>query len=177
MSRRVRLGLTAAVTSLAGLAASFVPFIRPSTARPVHADAVVVLSGDHGERLARAMELLAQGVTSTLVLDGTPDSQQVLDLCKGGQPFEVVCLRPAPDSTRQEARAAARLAESRGWKHIVVSTSKFHVTRSALLFRRCVAGEVAMVSGDPPYGGVRLGRAIVREWLAVANALTRARTC
>ena len=177
MRRRVHLALAAAATGLALLAASFVPFISPATGRPVHADAVVVLSGDPGERLARAMELLDQGVTSTLVLDGAPDSARSIQLCGGGQPFEVVCLRPAPDNTRSEAQAAAQLAASRGWKHIVVSTSTFHVTRSALLFRRCVDGKVEMVGGDPPFGGRRLAGAIVREWLAVAHALTVAREC
>jgi len=175
--RRVRLALAATAVGLAGLAASVLPFIRPETGQPRRADAVVVLSGDHGERLARAMELLDRGVTSILVLDGTPDSAESIELCRGGRSFEVVCLRPAPDNTRQEARAAARLAESRGWDHMVVSTSTFHITRSALLFRRCVDGEVEMVGGDPPYKGRRLARAIVREWVAVAHALTMARGC
>lgn len=176
MTSRRRAALLLAVAA-ALLAASVVPFVQPRTSEPARADAVVVLSGDHGERLERAMELLDKGVTSTLVLDGTPDSARALELCAGGQPFEVVCLRPHPDSTREEARAAGRLAKARGWKHVVVSTSTHHVTRSIVLFRRCVAGRVDAVAGDPPYGGVRLARAIAREWLAVAHLLTLGRGC
>ena len=177
MRRGIRLGLAASATSLACLAGTFVPFVGPQTGRPVRADAVIVLSGDHGERLAKAMELLDQGVTSTLVLAGTPDSQRTIELCREAQRFEVVCLRPMPDNTRGEAQAAALLAGDRGWKHVVVSTSTFHVTRSALLFRRCMDAEVSMVGGDPPYAGRRMARVIVREWLAVGQALTFARTC
>jgi len=172
--RRVAVILAAGV---ALLAVSVVPFVRPQTSEPTRADAVVVLSGDHGERLARAMELLDGGVTSTLVLDGTPDSARWLELCEGGQPFEVVCLRPEPDGTRQEARAAGRLARTRGWEHVVVSTSTHHVTRSAMLFRRCVAGKVDVVASDAPHGGRRMARAIAREWLAVAHLLTLGRGC
>ena len=160
-----RVALTSSVAAV-GLAWSFVPFVWPITGESTRADAVIVLSGDHGERLARAMELIERGVTSTLVLDGTPDSAEHVDLCKGRQVFEVVCLQPDPDNTREEARAAGRLAERRAWKSVVVSTSTFHVTRATLLFRRCVNGKVTAVAGDPPYGGMRLARAVVREWLA-----------
>lgn len=177
MRTTARLALAAAGTGLAALTASILPFIRPATGEPVRADAVFVLSGDHGERLATAMRLLEQGVTSTLVLDGTPDSVRAVALCGGGEPFEVVCLRPDPDSTRQEARAAGRLAAERRWTSVVVSTSTFHATRSKLLFERCLEAEVVAVAGDPPYGGLRLARAVAREWLAVAHLTTLARGC
>lgn len=134
---------------------------------------MVVLSGDRGERLARALQLVEAGVAPTLVLDGQPDFQQAEDLCRGGQAYEVVCLRPEPDSTRAEARAAARLASDRRWRHIVVVTTTSHVTRAGLLFRRCVEGSVHMVKAHrrPQLGPV------VHEWLGVVHALTLARGC
>ena len=177
MTRLARLALAAAVIGVTGLTASVLAFVRPATGKPDRADAVVVLSGDHGERLTRAMKLLTDGVTSTLVLDGTPDSGHAVELCRGGQPFEVVCLRPEPDNTREEARAAARLVESRGWERVVVATTTYHVPRSALLFRRCTDAEVTMVDGDPPFRGLRLVRAVAREWAATAYVLTVARGC
>ena len=148
-------------------------FYRPASGVPRQADAVIVLSGDLGERLARGLELIHAGVSSTLVLDGSPDSELVLELCKGGQPFEVVCLRPDPDSTRHEARAAAQLASERGWDSVAVVTTTAHLTRSGVLFRRCMDTSVVMVEGRrrPTM------RLVVHEWLGLAQALVLERGC
>ncbi len=159
------------------LALSFVPFLVPRDANPERADAVVVLSGDHGERLARALELMSEKAAPTLVLNGTPDLQQAVDLCRGGQAFEVVCLRPDPDSTRYEARAAARLAADRGWRTLVVVTTRYHVPRAGMLFRRCFRGSVKTVGATPPYGWRTSVRAVLHEWVGVAAALTGRRGC
>ena len=160
-----------------GLALSFVPFFRAGTAKPARADAVVVLSGDHGERLPTALSLIDRGVTSTLVFAVTLDSARAVKLCEVAQPFEVICLRPDPDNTREEARDVARLASRRGWKTIVVVTSRHHVPRSGLLFDRCVDGDVGLVGADPPYGLRMLVRNLVREWVGVFRSLTVARGC
>lgn len=153
------------------------PFLVPRNGNPGRADAVVVLSGDHGERLARALELMGAAVAPTLVLDGEPDSQQAVDLCDGGQPFEVVCLRPDPDSTRHEARAARRLASERGWRRMVVVTTSHHAIRAGMLFRRCFRGAVEVVAPAPPYGWRMSARQVVYEWLGMGAALTTRRGC
>lgn len=152
-------------------------FIWPPGSRPDRVDAVVVLSGDHGERLPEALRLIRRGVSSTLVLDGTPDFPLVLELCQERQAFEVICLRPEPDSTRAEARAAGRLAAERRWKRLVVVTTTYHVTRSGLLFRRCFDGRVATVGADPPRGWRASTGQIAHEWFGVAYALTFGRGC
>ncbi len=159
------------------LGLSVVPFVLPPGGSPKRADAVIVLSGDHGERLARGLELMRRGVSRTLVLDGTPDMQEVLDLCARPQPFEVVCLRPDPDSTRHEARAAGRLAADRGWRSVVVVTTTHHVARAGMLFRRCFTGTVETVGATPPYGWRKSARQVVHEWLGTAAALTVRRGC
>jgi uncharacterized SAM-binding protein YcdF (DUF218 family) len=169
----------AAVVLFVALAALFVGrlVVWPNTDRPKHADAVVVLSGDHGERLPVAMRLIKEGVTNTLVLVGEPDSAEGMRLCAGGQPFEVVCPRPRPDNTRAEARATAELAARRGWKRVVVSTTTFHVTRSRILFGRCLGRDPMMVAGKPPYHGRVAAQAVLHEIAGVAYALTWARGC
>ena len=173
---KLRWALPVALPAVLGL--SVLPFLFPLDDAPGRADAVVVLSGDHGERLATALTLMNQGVASTLVLDGTPDLEQVLELCRGGsQEFEVVCLRPDPDSTRYEARAAGRLASERRWRTMVVVTTSHHVTRAGLLFRRCFDGEVRTVGAAPRYDWRRSARAVVHEWLGVGAALTVRRGC
>lgn len=152
-------------------------FVWPPTSRPDKADAVVVLSGDHGERLPVALRMLDRGVARVLVLDGTPDYPLWLELCRTPQAFEVVCLRPEPDSTRAEAQAAGRLAGERRWRSLVVVTTTYHLTRSAVLFRRCFQGEVSMVAADPILNRrAQLGH-IGREWVKLAHVITVGRGC
>lgn len=152
-------------------------FVWPASDHVARADAVVVLSGDHGERLPRALALLGDGVTSTLVQVGEPDSTQARDLCQRHPSFEVVCLHPSPDSTREEARAVGRLARARGWSTLIVVTSTQHVSRAGLLFRRCVDGKVAAVHADAPFGLRILADQIGREWMKLLYALTLERGC
>ncbi len=175
--RRRRVALAAAVALLLCLAASFVPILWPATDAPERADAVIVLSGDHGERLRLALNLIERGVTSTLVFDGSLDSVRAVELCRGGQPFEVICLQPPIDNTRGEARAAAGLASSRGWKRVVVATSTYHVARSALVFRRCIEGEVAMISAPAAGSPGMAVTQVLDEWLKLAYSRTVSRGC
>lgn len=143
----------------------------PATDDPRTADAVVVLSGDHGERLGRAKELVAAGVAPTLVLAGTPDRTENFDMCAGRTSFDVVCLQPEPDNTRTEAAATAELARSRNWRALVVVTSTSHVARARLLFDRCFAGSLQVVGADPPTGLAALQRARIHEWFGMVHAL------
>ena len=177
MTRAGRLAPVLPVALAGGLALSFVPFLNAGAGKPASAHAVVVLSGDHGERLPLARALIDRGVTSTLVFAGTLDSVQGIELCKGGQPFEVICLRPDPDNTREEARAVGRLASSREWKTLVVVTTRHHVPRSQRLFDRCVEGDVVLLGADPRYGLDMVVRNLAREWLGVIRSLTVARGC
>ncbi len=172
-----RLAFVAAAAVPLFILASFAPIVRPSTGRPERADAVIVLSGDRGERLLLALDLIERGITSTLVFDGSLDSARAIELCRGGRSFEVVCLQPQIDDTRGEARAGAELASSRGWTRVVVATSTHHVARSGLLFRRCFDGEVVMI-GAPVAGsrGVPF-RQIFDEWQKLVYHWIVARNC
>jgi uncharacterized SAM-binding protein YcdF (DUF218 family) len=159
------------------LALSLLPIVRPSTDPPAAADAVIVLSGDYGERRAEANSLVDRGLVPTLVFVGAPDRIDEDQLCQSRQRIEYVCLRPQPDNTRAEARAVAQLVKSRGWRSVVVVTSRYHVTRSRLVFRRCLDAEVRMVGGDPPYGGDMLAREIREEWTKVIYTLAVGPAC
>src|SRR5207253_8652412 len=132
-----RFALLAVLVLVAAWVAVVVRFVlRPVQDEPRHADAVVVLAGDH-LRLGKALELMTRRVAPTLVIsDGlAPGWRQANRLCRGGGGgrFHVVCFRPDPYSTRGEARAVARMAAARGWRSVVVVTSTYHVTRARLL--------------------------------------------
>lgn len=158
----------------AGLLASMI--VWPVMGTPAHADVVVLLSGD-GARLPVALDLMRKGVARTLVFVGQPDTVAVIDLCQDPQPFEVVCLRPSPDNTRQEARVAGQFAEARKWTTMVIVTSRLHVTRARLLFRRCFDGRVWARGDYPHYGFDFARREVVHEWLALGQATILARGC
>ncbi len=172
---RVALG-AAAVLAIAGFA-TFRLFVWPPSSSPESADAVVLLSGDHGERLPRALELLRSGVSRTFVHAGERDTPEARELCEGNQPFEVVCLDVRPDSTRAEARAVGDLARARGWRSIAVVTSTQHATRAGLAFRRCVDGGVEVLHARPDLPRRTVAGLILDEWLKLAYSVTVDRSC
>lgn len=173
-------GRGAIVLAVAAVLGALYPLyvvLHPRPDHPAHADALVVLSGDHGERLALAKKLLAAGVAPTLVLVGDADLAEDVTLCRGGQPFEVVCLHPEPDSTRTEASATATLAASRGWKALAVVTTIYHVPRARLLFERCFHGTLQVAGAPSPFHGEVTRHAEVHEWLGLIYARIWARHC
>lgn len=146
-------------------------FIRPPSDEPERVDAVVVLSGDHGERLAKALQLIDKGVAPTFVHVGIPDLAPTVTMCLERQPFEVICLRPSPDSTLAEARAVANLSEARRWRSVAVVTSSPHVTRARIIFRRCLHDEVHVISARPAFSTRHWVVSVADEWLKVIYTL------
>lgn len=164
------------VMLLVGL--SLVPFVWPPQREPQHADAVIILSGDHGERRPRALGLLERGVAPRLVFVGTQDNGDEDQLCRQGwRGVETICLRPDPDDTRAEAQAVGRLASERAWKRVIVVTSSHHVVRSALWFHRCVDGHVWVVGERLRLPRRQVARQTIREWLATGYVFLTTRGC
>jgi uncharacterized SAM-binding protein YcdF (DUF218 family) len=119
---------------------------------PAHADVVVVLSGSK-RRLPTALALVRRGIAPVLALSSVQRTKHWAEadrLCREHRyaGARVICFKAVPFSTRGEARAIARLAQDRGWRSIVVVTSRFHITRAHLLFRRCWHGQLSM-AGAP----------------------------
>jgi uncharacterized SAM-binding protein YcdF (DUF218 family) len=130
---------------LAWAVVAAVLFVWPPQHVPAHADAVVVLSGSRGPRLARGLDLVRRGIAPVLVVsDGWgatwPEANR---LCAGrGAPVRVLCFRPDPYDTRGEAEGFTRLATARGWTSVVVVSSRYHIARARILFERCFGGTV-----------------------------------
>jgi uncharacterized SAM-binding protein YcdF (DUF218 family) len=156
---------------VAALAATLRLFVWPATDHVGRADAVVVLAGGDGERLDRGLELVRQGVAPTLALSFGPPG-----LCRGGQPFEVVCFTPSPQTTRGEAESIGELARAHGWSRIVVVTSTPHVTRARLLVGRCYHGTLEVTGATPRTGVSGWIAAVAHEWGGLADAVVE-RSC
>ena len=131
--------------ALGWIVASAVLFVWPPQHVPSHADAVVVLAGGRGPRLAQGLTLVRRGIAPVLALsDGWsatwPEGNR---LCAGRRaPAHIVCFRPDPYDTRGEAVGFSRLARARGWTSVVVVSSRYHVARARILFERCFDGTV-----------------------------------
>lgn len=138
----------------AWLVACAVLFVWPpaETGAPAHADAVVVLSGDHA-RLPPAERLIRQGVAPVLAISSvaiTPTWKAAQRLCRAGRygRARVLCFDADPYSTRGEAETVSRIARRRGWRSVVVVSSTYHLTRAKMLFRRCFGGTLSTVGAS-----------------------------
>lgn len=175
MFRILAAGLLLLVGAL--VACSAVLFVWPSDDSPAHASAVVVLAGAKKPRLDKGLELMRRGVAPVLVIsDGwDPTWPQANRLCAGHAPFRVYCFHANPYSTRGEAENVSRMAQSHGWRSLVVVTSAYHVRRAKLLFDRCFSGRVQAVGAPFPRSYAALLAA--SEWAKLVYALTVAREC
>ncbi len=153
-------------------------FVIPQQDHPESADAVVVFAGDlPGERINRAITLMEEGVAPVLVISegslGWGRGTAVETLCeRGSDQFEVICIVPEPDDTIGEAVLFAQVAQDNNWDHVVVVTSKAHLTRASLWMRRCFGGEVSQV-GAASKASSRYGH----EWLGTLHARLLNRSC
>jgi uncharacterized SAM-binding protein YcdF (DUF218 family) len=120
-----------------------------ATHAPRRADVVVVLSGGR-ERLPPALALIRRGVAKTLAISSVSRTKpwplgHYICSKRRYAGARVLCFDAVPYSTRGEAETVEQLALEHHWTRIVVVTSRFHVTRAHLLFRRCYRGRLWFV--------------------------------
>jgi len=115
--------------------------------KPVHADAVFVLSGSRN-RLPVGVKLVREGYAPLLVVSRTKPhpTQLELDACAHRLGVRVLCVDAEPYSTVGEAELLARLAASHHWHAVNVVTSNYHIVRARILMRRCYHGTLRMIS-------------------------------
>lgn len=112
-----------------------------------HADAIIVLGGEHDGREAYGISLAEQGVADTVVLsDPYGSSDAVMKKYCGADTdsYTVLCPKPTPSTTRGEAIFTEQLARERGWKHVVVVSWRYHLPRARYVFDSCFDGDVTM---------------------------------
>ena len=150
VARPLLLALAGLVALWLGVCAILFVWPPAQNGPPAHADAVVMLSGDHA-RLRPALDLIRNGVAPVLALSSvvqhTPRWTAARHLCAAGRygAARVVCFDAEPYSTRGEAETVARLATEHHWRSMVVVSSTFHLTRASLLFHRCFDGHLWFV--------------------------------
>lgn len=155
-------------------------YVWPRGDEPFADGPIVVLGGGGGERLTRALQLRGDPAGAShraqsreLVLS----AEAIDDHRRRGGDDDVSHLVPVPPNTLGEALAIARLVDERGWSHVTVVTSDFHVTRTRLIIDRCVAVPVAVVPArtHPPMRELlwRIGRELIATGVALLESHRR----
>lgn len=164
-----------AVVAAAFVAASVLMFVWApfATPHPRKVNAIVVLAGSK-QRLPVALRLWHRGAARWLLVSRDPLDGRRVRLCEH-PPARVVCFQAEPYSTRGEARWVARFAAHEGWHSLAVVTSRFHLYRARVLFRRCTKARLELVATPVqwwlwPYD-------VLAEWAKLAVAETVRRGC
>ncbi len=125
----------------------------------VKADAIFVLAGTRLERPLEAVDLFKEGYAPVVVLSpGRPEPGERLVRARGIRfPTDAELVRDAMvqmgipaaavvatdgyvDNTAQEANLLRGMVQARGWRRVIVITSKYHTRRTAFAFRRGLEG-------------------------------------
>ena len=129
-----------------------------------HADAIVVIGGDHKPaRIQHAAELYRQGYAPVIVISaGTVVREgdewmaeaevmrrQALQL---GLSEATLVIEDRSLSTLQNAQYAGQLCEERGIESILLVTSAYHSSRARHIFRQELAGKVTVMAQPAPRG-------------------------
>ena len=136
---------------LAWLAACCLVVAEPTVNRPVRSDAILVLGPPLVDgRLDEALRLAAGHYAGSVVISiGWAKGRQRIPACANDNPaYQVICFQPQPTTTRGEAEEIGRLARDRGWRSVLVVTSKYHVSRARLIVSRCVPGTVRVLASS-----------------------------
>lgn len=119
-------------------------------------DAIVILSGDSGDRLATAADMLERGYAYNLVITNT-DRTANRRLAREAQALgfdreRIFITDLAVDSTLDESRAVRQIAQDQGWSSFMVVTDPYHSFRTRLIFRRELRDSGITISVRPVVG-------------------------
>ncbi|WP_413306540.1 YdcF family protein [Bacillus sp. 1P10SD] len=110
-------------------------------------DAIIVLSGDKGERVEKAAKLYHQGYGKYFVISGgiTYNDVTAAQLMKNharqlGVPEEAIILEDRADSTYENAEFTKQIIKSYPIHSAIVVSSNFHMKRVKMIFDRDFQG-------------------------------------
>lgn len=123
------------------------------------ADAIFVLAGTRAERPLEAIDLYKEGYAPIVILSpGIVEDAEVLlrtrgvrfprqdelqrdALLQSGLPAAAILSTGGyVDNTAQEANLLRAIVQARGWRRVIVVTSKYHTRRAAFAFKRGLEG-------------------------------------
>lgn len=158
----------------------YVVFTHARVDALIHADAIVVLGGEHDGREDFGLSLARAGWADTVVLSNPYDDWDPVmkRVCRKPADVEVFCLRPDPLTTRGEAEMVRRLADQRSWHRIVVVSWQYHLPRARFIFDQCFSdqpGATVFTAVPRNYRYSLLGWELIYgyQWAGVAKAVVQ----
>jgi uncharacterized SAM-binding protein YcdF (DUF218 family) len=145
-----------------------------------HADVIVILGGDAGDRTFRALELYKAGAAPKIIISGDGDWFLIRDrLVLAGVSTNAIIIEPNSRNTRENAEFSVRLMKTQGARKAIVVTSWFHSRRALGCFGHF--GSDLEFSSFPAYQGMTMDRKpspsevpnVVREYLGITWYLVR----
>lgn len=162
----------------------------------IHADVIVVLSGQLPERAVEAAKVYRTGYASEVWVSAPVSPEEELKAMKiffvgedfynekvlmaQGVPADVIqVLEPPSANTEEEVRKISENLRSRNFRTAIVITSKSHTRRVRTIWRKLVGSDQRLIvryaSGDAYDGGhwwrhTQDGLDVVRETLGLLNA-------
>ena len=174
LSRRQRRVRTiVAILLLIAIVVELKLYVVPTSNKPRHADAVVVLGGHAYQTRIHEGNAIARRFGGAVLVVSTP-AGQVCEAKPAGA-LAIICFRPDPSTTQGEAREAAKLATQYGWQSIIVVATGDQIWRARLRFQRCWSGTLRMVRA-PSSLFLRL-RTVPYETAATIKAEVLQRSC
>ena len=176
--RWVPLAAGVGIVLLIAITGKLFVYPSPTTTIPKSADAVMVLPGGSGDRLARGLTLMSRKIAPELILPNgaTPGWRAANGLCGRVQPYLVRCPT-AGDSVRADAELARSLARDSHWGLVVVVTSRYNLTRARLDLDRCLGAGFGMVSSTAHEPVTTKVRHVIDEWVSWLQDGVVHRTC
>jgi uncharacterized SAM-binding protein YcdF (DUF218 family) len=146
-----------------------------------HADAIIVLGGEHDGREDYALGLAREGLAHTVVMSNPyEDGDRVMKrVCaESSQAVQVLCLRPEVLTTRGEAMMMRHQADERSWHKIIVVSWRYHLPRVRYIFQQCFSDQpdAAVVTAVPrryPFSILGWEFVYVYQWGGLAKAVAQ----
>jgi hypothetical protein len=107
-------------------------------------DAIIILEGDHLNRIPECGRLYREGWAPLVVISGgldmpphsIPASQMLDPLVRAGVPQNAIILESKSQNTRDQAVELAALCAERAWRRIIITVSHYHQYRAYLTMLR-----------------------------------------
>jgi hypothetical protein len=141
---------------------------------PSRADAIIELGGP-GNRDGAALAL-AREHRAPLLIQSTVVAEAGGNTCLPPVPdVTIKCFHAEPGTTRGEARYIGAIAAQRGWRSVILVTSRDHAWRARLRVARCFSGDVYVSTTALPAWAWPWQ--IGYQWAATAKALLGQTKC
>ena len=194
--KRVLLGTLLAILLLAAAFAYAISragyWLQAPAQAPVHADAIVVLGGNDGDRSLRALGLFKERYARQIVLTGlargnTPPPANLTwraeYLVAHGVPKSALRFEVYSENSYEEAQNILELMKKQGWRTVIAVSDPPHMRRLAWTWHRVFKGSglgYALVSSgaqwwlpDMWWVDERSGAFVITEYIKIAYSLAK----